>query len=67
MPPATKGPALTEEDLFMKAASGRDIGDSQYTQLILETLSALEKLCYATQYIQKEVPKKVAELNRQKK
>lgn len=66
LPPATKGPALTEEDLFMKAASGRDIGDSQYTQLILETLSALEKLCYATQYIQKEVPKKVAELNRQK-
>lgn len=66
LPPATKGPALTEEDLFMRAASGHDIGDSQYTQLMLETLSALEKLCYATQYIQKEVPKKITELEHQK-
>ena len=66
LPPATKGPALTEEDLFMRAASGHDIGDSQYAQLMLETLSTLEKLCYATQYIQKEVPEKITELEHQK-
>ena len=50
----------------MRAASGHDIGDSQYAQLMLETLSTLEKLCYATQYIQKEVPQKITELERQK-
>ena len=52
----------------MRAASGHDIGDSQYAQLMLETLSTLEKhnvLCNSVN-IQKEVPQKITELERQK-
>lgn len=51
--------------LFMQATAGQDFADSVYAQTLLETLGTLEKLMYATQYIQQEVPKYIAEMERQ--
>lgn len=51
--------------LFMQATAGQDFADSVYAQTLIETLGTLEKLMYATQYIQQEVPKYMAEMERQ--
>lgn len=49
----------------MQATAGQDFADSVYAQTLIETLGTLEKLMYATQYIQQEVPKYMAAMERQ--
>ena len=66
LPPPTDGPALDKDDIYMRATAGRDIADSEYAQLLITTVSDLEKLYHATQYILQYAPDKVAEYDRQR-
>lgn len=66
LPPPTDGPVLDKDDIYMRATAGRDIADSEYVQLLITTVSDLEKLYYATQYILQNAPDKVAEYDRQR-